>query len=120
MSTLLQESTLLASSADPPLPWAQWMDDQQGKIYVEFAINGFRQKIAATRTTTFGQIKEIICSSSCAAPSNLILWWMGEEMQDEMTLAEAVGWRLTLETTFHCEDRELQAVRGVKLPRSPC
>ena len=102
------------------MPWAKWMDDQEWKIYVEFAMNDTRQKIAAARTTTFGQIKDIICRSSCAPRANLTLWLMGEEMQDEMTLAEAVGWRLTLETTFHCEDRELQAVRGVKLPRSPC
>ena len=77
MSSRLQEDTLLALSTDAPVPWAQWMNEQPWKIWVEFAINDSRQKIEATRKTTFGEIKNIICETSCGDGGNLILWWMG-------------------------------------------
>ena len=65
----------------------------------------------------------VICRSSCATREQLILWWMGEEMHDEMTLGDALGWRAVVETTLHCEDREQRADRGLKRSRSsrsPC
>ena len=118
MPSLPQEDTLLALSTDAPVPWAQWMNEQPWKIWVGFAINDSRQKIEATRKTTFGEIKKIICETSCGDGGNLILWWMGEEMHDEMTLGDALGWRAVVETTLHCEDRELRADSGLKRSRS--
>ena len=118
MSAQIGEDTLLAIDRDPELPWTQWMNSREMKIVVEFAMNDCRQQIAATRTTKFIEIKEMICRTCCATTDQLILWWMGQEMQNDMTLEDAFGWRAFVETTLHCEDREQRADRGVKRSRS--
>ena len=119
MSTTLQQDTLVEmSTEDPPLPWADWLKQQPWQIWVEFAFNDARQKIAANSCTTFGEIKIIICQNSCCDPAKIILWWMGEEMRDEITLADALSWRrAAATTTFHCTQLP---DRGVKRSRRPC
>ena len=104
-------------SADEPLPWTEMLNNQLMQIYIEFAQNDDRQKITATRRTTFREIKEVICRSCCTTPDKLIIYWMGDEMLNDMMLADVVGWRDACSTTFHCEDRELLAARGVKRSR---
>ena len=94
------------------------MDGKDMKIVVEFAMNDSRQQIAAARTTKFIEIKDIICTQCCATSDQLILWWMGQEMKDDMTVGDAFGWRAMLATTLHCEDREQRADRGLKRSRS--
>ena len=118
MSSQVQEDTPLVGDVDPPFPWTQWLDASEMLIYVEFAFSDIRQKIAATRKTKFGEIKETICKSTCARSGQLSLWWMGDEMQDNNTLEDAFGWRLALETTLHCEDRQQRVDRGLKRSRS--
>ena len=119
MSTTLQQDTLVEMSAeDPPSPWADWLKRQPWQIWVEFAFNDARQKIAANSCTTFGEIKIIICQNSCCDPAKITLWWMGEEMRDELTLADALSWRrAAASTTFHCT--QLPDC-GVKRSRRPC
>ena len=73
MSSQVQEDFLLVVDHDPPLPWAQWLDSKEMKIFVEFAMNDSRQQISATRTTKFSEIKEIICRMCCATSEQLIL-----------------------------------------------
>ena len=94
------------------------MKRQPWQIWVEFEFNDARQKIAATRCTTIGEIKCMISKNSCCDPAKLILWWMGEEMRDEMTLEDALSWRRAVATTtFHCTQLP---DRGVKRSRRPC
>ena len=98
------------------------MKQQPWQISVEFAFSDARQKIAATRCTKFSDIKQMICQKSCGDPAKMILWWMGEEMRDEMTLGDAFSWRAAVETTLHCEERA-DRDRGLKRSRSsrsPC
>ena len=104
--------------ADEVLPWAEMLDKQLMQIYVEYNQNDEREKINVTRRHTFLEIKTIICRSCCTTPDKIILYWMGDEMQDDAMLADVVGWRTATSTTFHCEDRELRADRGVKRSRS--
>ena len=94
------------------------LNKQLMPIYIEFAQNDDRQKITLTRRNTFRDIKNVICRSCCTTADNLIIYWMGDEMQDDVMLADVVGWRDACSTTFHCEDRELRADRGVKRSRS--
>ena len=100
--------------ADEVLPWAEMLDKQLMQIYVEYNQNDEREKINVTRRHTFLEIKTIICRSCCTTPDKIILYWMGDEMQDDVMLADVVGWRDACSTTFHCEDRELRADRELR------
>ena len=118
MLSQIREDPPLALEPDLPTPLMQWMDGKDMKIVVEFAMNDSRQQIAAARTTKFIEIKDIICTQCCATSDQLILWWMGQEMKDDMTVGDAFGWRAMLETTLHCADRDQRADRGLKRSRS--
>ena len=85
-------------------------------IAVEFEENDGLEEYQINDTTTFKEIKEMI--HVCCPPEQLMLWWMGREMQNHKMIKDEFPYRSGCRTTLHCGDRVLYEDREAKRRRT--
>ena len=81
------------------------------KIHLESRENDGRRELVIPGDRTIRHIKEIYCEGICASPDDIILWWCGEDLADDLVIEQELGWRDDLITTFPVEDRALHGDR---------
>jgi len=72
-------------------------------VFLEYKENDGVDEVKILASTTSYQIKESICRKMCGHPAGTILWWMGEELADDMEFGEMFESRADSIVTLHVD-----------------